>query len=494
MILLYNPPSSVSRKPVLPMSLLALGQLLEGHHEYRIVDGNLEADPLTSLDRTIRETEASVLGITVMPGPQLQNAVPLCRELKSRHPHLTIVWGGYFPTQHFEVCLGAEYVDYVVRGHGEFTFKALMDALAAGERNPALPGLAWREGKNGVVHDFGVAPIPHPAELPTLFPYHRVELPRYIRATFLGSRTISHHSSYGCPFFCNFCAVVNMAGGRWKPQSAAQVVKVVHYLVENFGVNAVEFDDNNFFTSEARLAEFCERLLSQKLVIGWWGEARIDTLLKSAPRTWELMRAAGLRMVFLGAESGSNETLARMNKGGSASTEKTLEIARRMQAYGIVPEMSFVLGNPPDPENDTARTIEFIRKVKKVNPATEIILYMYTPVPLAGELYEQARAEGFAFPENLEAWISPEWMDFSQRRSTHLPWLKDPLRRKIRDFQWVLNAYYPTMTDLTMSKPKRLALRALSAWRYLTNFYDFPIELKALHRLLPYQRPETSGF
>ncbi len=45
MILLYNPPSSASRKPVLPMSLLALGALLEGEHEYRIIDGNLERDP-----------------------------------------------------------------------------------------------------------------------------------------------------------------------------------------------------------------------------------------------------------------------------------------------------------------------------------------------------------------------------------------------------------------------------------------------------------------
>ena len=45
MILLYNPPSSARRKPVLPMSLLALGALLEGEHEYRIVDGNLERDP-----------------------------------------------------------------------------------------------------------------------------------------------------------------------------------------------------------------------------------------------------------------------------------------------------------------------------------------------------------------------------------------------------------------------------------------------------------------
>ena len=41
-----------------------------------------------------------LLGMTVMPGPQLADALPVCRELRRRHPALAIVWGGYFPTMH----------------------------------------------------------------------------------------------------------------------------------------------------------------------------------------------------------------------------------------------------------------------------------------------------------------------------------------------------------------------------------------------------------
>ncbi len=492
--ILYNPPSSANRKPVLPMSLLALGQILEGEFSYSVVDGNLVRDPVAALDEAIRTTGADVLGVTVMPGPQLHDAAPTCREIKRRHPNLTIVWGGYFPTQHYEVCLQADYVDYVVRGHAEFVFRNLLRARAAGESPANLLGVAARS-PNGNPPAPGMPPIPHPrGALPDLFPYHRVEVPRYIRQTFMGRRTLPHHSSYGCPFFCNFCAVVNMVNGRWKAQSAEQVANVVRHLAETYGVDAIEFDDNNFFTSEARVAEFCERLLAEGLRIGWWGEARIDTMMKYADRTWALMRDAGLRMVFLGAESGSDETLARMNKGGKASTEKTLEIARKMQAFGIIPEMSFVLGNPPNPEGDMRQTIEFIRKVKRVNPATEVIMYMYTPVPLAGELYEQAKAEGFAFPKTLEAWISPEWQDFAQRRHTSVPWLADPVRQHILDFQRVLNAYYPTMTDITMGRFKRAALRGIAAWRYHSGFYRFPLELRVAGRFLTYQRPETSGF
>ncbi len=490
-VILYNPPSSATRKPILPMSLLALGALLEGRHPYSILDGNLLEQPLDALDAAVRETGARVLALTVMPGPQLTHAVPLCRELKRRFPDLLIVWGGYFPTQHWEVCLRAPYVDYVVRGHGEQTFARLLDRLEAGEAPHDLFGLAYRATEQGEPTSNPEAPIPHPEQLPP-FPYHRVEMGRYSRRTFMGERTLPHHSSYGCPFFCNFCAVVNMVNGRWLAQSAERTAATARFLVEQYGADAIEFYDNNFFTQEARTREFAERI--KPLQIAWWGEARIDTMLRYPDSTWGAMRDSGLRMVFLGAESGSDETLQRMNKGGKASTEKTLEIAHKMAQYGIVPEMSFVLGNPPDAEADLEQTLAFIRRVKRVNPRTEVILYLYTPVPLAGALYDQAKAEGFRFPETLEAWVSPEWQAFSQRRSAATPWVQDPMRRRLQDFERVLNAYYPTSTDVRLQGNWRWLLRAASGWRYALRVYRYPIELRVLQRLLAYQRPETSGF
>jgi anaerobic magnesium-protoporphyrin IX monomethyl ester cyclase len=490
-IILYNPPSSENRKPVVPMSLLALGALLEGEHDYLIFDGNLEPDPAVALDRAIVETGTDLLAMTVMPGPQLNHSAPLCRDLKQRHPGLTIVWGGYFPTQHADSCLRSEYVDYVVRGHGEVAFKALVEVLRQRGDPTAIPGLVFRNTSTGEVVANPMGPIPHPDRLPD-YPYHRVDLSRYVRRTFMGSRTLPHHSSYGCPFRCSFCAVVSMTDGCWLAQSAERAAAVVRRLVTEHGADSVEFYDNNFFVHEARTLEFSERIKEHG--IGWWGEARIDTLLGFSERTWAAMRESGLRMVFMGAESGSDETLRLMNKGGTASAEKTLEIARKMRSFGIVPELSFVLGNPPDPEADVRHTLEFIRRVKKVNPDSEIVLYIYTPVPLANELYEQVEAEGFRFPETLEEWISPEWQRFSQRRSDHLPWVPNAVHRKVRDFQRVLNARYPTATDPRLGGPWRWMLKGASAWRYALRLYDYPLELRALQRLVRYQRPETSGF
>jgi radical SAM superfamily enzyme YgiQ (UPF0313 family) len=490
MLILYNPTSSANRKPILPMSLLALGAELEGREEYRIVDGNLEREPLEALDRAVRDLHADVLGVTVMPGPQLVDATRVCGELKRRHPRLTIVWGGYFPTQHYEACLRSPLVDFVLRGHAEATFVRFLSVWRRGDDPAQVPGVASRTERHGILAT-PLPAIPDPAHLPD-FPYQRVAMPRYVRQTFLGSRTLAHHSSYGCPFVCNFCAVVNMVQGRWLAQPAARVADVVARLVADFGANAVEFYDNNFFVDEDRAAEVAGRI--RPYGIRWWGEARIDTMLKFSDRTWDLLRQSGLAMVFMGAESGSDETLRAMDKGGTASVEKTLAIAARMAEHGILPEFSFVLGNPPDPETDVRRTIEFIRRLKQVNRAAEIVLYMYTPVPLAGTLYEEATARGFRFPDTLEEWTSARWLDFSQRRSARVPWIDERLRRQVQGFERVLNAYWPTATDAALGRFRRALLSACAAPRYHLRLYRFPVELRLLHRLVPYQRPETSGF
>ncbi len=489
-IILFNPVSSARRTPVLPMSLLAIEAALESRWPTMIIDGNLAEDALEALESAIDDDGAgTILAITVMPGPQLEHATPLCRDLKRLHPDLTIVWGGYFPSQHWEACLKDPAVDFVVRGHGEAVFASLLEHLHTGNPAPeSIAGLAWRD--RGEPRSNIRPQVPHPAKLPE-WNLESIDIGRYLRPTFLGRRTIGLHSSYGCPYFCAFCAVVNMVEGRWMAWSAERTANMVHRLHVDWGADAIEFNDNNFFVDERRVVEFSQRF--QGLGVNWWGEGRIDTMMDYSDTTWRAMRDSGLRMVFLGAESGSEETLKLMDKGGSVSPQKTLEMVRRMQKWGIVPELSFVLGNPPDAQGDALQTMDFIRTVKAANPATEIILYLYTPVPLAGALFDQVQATGFAFPETLDQWISGDWLDFAQRRSD-LPWVGPRLQRRIKNFERVLNAYYPTTTLPSLTTGKRRLLRAASAWRYHLGINVFPLELAAVQRLLHYRRPETSGF
>ncbi len=489
-IILFNPRSSAGRTPVLPMSLLAIGAVLEEKYPHVILDGNLIDDAVAAVEDEIDTDATTILAVTVMPGPQLEHALPVCRKLKERHPDLTVVWAGYFPSQHWESCLRSPVVDYVVRGHGERVFSSLLAALEGEQPIEEIEGLAWR-GPSGAPCSNKPAQVPDPDELPD-WNFDRVPMARYLRDTFLGRRTVGYASSYGCPYFCNFCAVVNLVGGKWRAQSAQRVAEVFETYHRRWGVDAVELVDNNFFVDERRVAEFSDRV--KHLEMAWWGEGRVDTLGKYSDSSWQAMRDAGLRMIFLGAESGSAETLERMDKGGRLRPEMTLELVEKLGALGIVPELSFVLGNPPDPEADARNTMEFIRRVKTLNPATEIILYMYTPVPLAGDLYDEAKARGFAFPETLEEWTGPDWLDFVQRRSDTMPWVGRSLQSRIRHFERVLNAYYPTTTMTRLTPARRTLLRAASAWRYHTRAYAWPFELDLLHRIMRYQRPETSGF
>ncbi|OFW40640.1 MAG: B12-binding domain-containing radical SAM protein [Acidobacteria bacterium RIFCSPLOWO2_12_FULL_67_14b] len=489
MIVLFNPWSTPSPKRPLPMSLLALGSMLEGEFEYCIVDGNVEADPVARIVEIHLRAPLRAVAVTVMPGPQLRSAVWACRQIKRVLPGVPVIWGGYFPSQHADACLSESTVDVCVRGQGEQTMVELLRTMAKGGALSSIPGLAYRE--NGAVQRTAARALTPLDELPD-WPYQRLPMARYFHSHYLGRRVATHHSSFGCPFACNFCAVVGMANRRWVSQSPARVGGVLERQHREYGADAVQFHDMDFFISEARTQAIADRL--RPLGMAWWALGRVDELMRYKPATWEAMKASGLKMVFCGAESGSTDMLERMNKGGTASAELTIDLAARMKSYGVVPEFSFVVGNPPDPAADLAHTLAFIRRVKRVNPATEIILYVYSPVPLDGHFYDAAQSQGFAFPETLDGWVSDKWQAFALRRDPSTPWSHGDVRRRVRDFESVLNAYYPTVTDVRLTSGRRRLLRAAAAWRYHTESYTRPVELNLLQRAFRYQRPETTGF
>jgi len=489
MIVLFNPWSTPSPKKPLPMSLLALGSVLEGEFDYCIVDGNIEADPVAKILAIHAATPLMAIAVTVMPGPQLRAAVSGCRQIKRMLPGVPIVWGGYFPSQHAAACLSESTVDVCVRGQGEATVLELCRAFRDGGDLSGIAGLTYR--RQGGVEKTAARALTPLDQLPD-WPYHRLPMASYFHRHYLGSRVATHHSSFGCPFACNFCAVVGMANRKWVSQSPERVGAVLERLHREYGADAVQFHDMDFFISESRTQAIAERL--QPLGMAWWALGRVDELMRYKASTWAAMQRSGLKMVFCGAESGSTDMLERMNKGGTASADQTLALAARMKSYGIVPEFSFVVGNPPDPAADLAQTLSFIRRVKQVNPATEIILYVYSPVPMEGSFYEAAQTQGFAFPDTLDGWVSDRWQAFALRRDPSTPWSHGEVRQRVRDFESVLNAYYPTVTDMRLTPLRRGLLKAAAAWRYRTESYARPLELNLLQRAFRYQRPETTGF
>ncbi len=471
MILLFNPRSARWKHRV-PLSLVSLAAMLEGRYDYEIVDGNLEPNAEAKLASTIRNKGIRYLGVTVMPGPQLVEAITITQHLKADFPQLKVIWGGYFPSLHSKVCLESGFVDFVISGPGEFAFLELIDSL---ENRSRTSGTG-------------------PHVIPPL-PYHRVNMQKYIGKTCLGTQTVSYHSSFGCPFLCGFCAVAAIYKGRWTGKPAATVAEEVLWLRDQYGVNAIEFIDNNFFVGEHRTVEIARRLRNSGIT--WWGEARPDTLMDFSDAAWQEMRDGGCKMIFFGAESSSEEVLGLMDKGGTQTSDTVLQLAERAKKFRIVPEFSFVLGTPADDvDSQIERDIRYIRRIKTINPDSEIVIYLYSPVFFedAG-LLQHAFSFGFEFPKRLIDWLDPVWQTFDLRKDPKTPWLEPRHIERIMNFERVLNARFPTISDIKLKPWQTGILKTLGTWRYNLGFYVAPWEIRFVaNRLFRYRQPEIEGF
>ena len=119
---------------------------------YRIIDGNLEVDPVGAIEVQIERDRETLLAVTVMPGPQLKETV-LCTgvslpEGPPSRPDNRVGRLLPFPALR-ESCLRSDFVDYVVRGHGEKVFLHLLEELSAGRPLERAPGIAFREEATG---------------------------------------------------------------------------------------------------------------------------------------------------------------------------------------------------------------------------------------------------------------------------------------------------------------------------------------------------------
>lgn len=497
-ILLFNP-KSADHKHRIPNSILNIAASIEGVYEWVVVDGNFEKNALAKIESYLATGQFGYLGFTVMPGPQLKQAIGFSKIIKEKFPFTKMIWGGYFPSTQPESVLYSGYVDFIINGPGDHAFPLLIDALTNNHpfefiRNliyKGVDGKIVKTPKEDLIDQDGLPPLPYD-QLAKFYP-----VDKFLGKTYLGEKTMAYHSSIGCPFTCSFCAVVPIYEARWKAKSAQKVYQDVKYIKDQWGADAIEFHDNNFFVSEKRAVEFSKLIAPEKM--SWWAMARIDTMAKFKDSSLAAIREAGCKIIFFGAESGNDSVLEQLDKGGTQTGKQIIEFAERLKKFDIIPEYSFVLGTPAaTPEKVQAQIdfeIEFIKKVKHVNPKTEIVIYTYSPVPTEGsELYKQVLESGFRFPETLEDWISPAWENFDMRKNPLTPWLTPEMIDRIRNFETVLNGVYPTVTDIRLNKIKRLAIKLIAGVRYKISVYRYPYEIKLMQKIWRYRQPEIQGF
>jgi hypothetical protein len=96
-VLLYNPVSTSKGKQRLPLSLLSVAAVIAEDYDVEFIDGNLIDNPADYIIERARTTGAKLLAVTVMPGPQLRQAVPVCKVATSqpsimKSPSAAITW------------------------------------------------------------------------------------------------------------------------------------------------------------------------------------------------------------------------------------------------------------------------------------------------------------------------------------------------------------------------------------------------------------------
>ena len=502
-VLLINPTITSRAHARFPLALLSLAQALEGRHAWSILDGNIDRDFVATAVRAMDTGTIGAVGVTVMGGPQLRSAIAVSRAIRERRPDVPIIWGGAFPTCCPDAALNASYVDYAVRGQGEDTLNELLAAVSAGSGDSelaAIRGLSWRrsgQAAHNADRHFSASGLLHRLR------YERLDNPRqYLPSTYLGRHTAGYQAAIGCRFRCTFCGVATMYRGRTALPAAARLAEDLDFLSGQLGVDSIQFYDHNFFDREEDTLPLLEVL--GKFQLPWWCFARSDALVNMSAASWRLVQRSRLRMAYIGAESPSDWLLHDIRKG--TRCDQTLEAIELCRAHGVIPELSFMLAPPQDPEGETEKTFDFIRLIKRLHPATEVMIYLYTPLPkreqlLAGGSTAAAAAaasnrslcdrsgQPVRFPDSADEWAEPQWLAYWCHKDA--PWVTPRLRRRIVDFTTVLGCRFPTVMDIHAPRWGKTALRALASWRYRFARYEHPWELRASRKFIGHWDPRV---
>src|ERR1700712_1243295 len=89
-ILLFNP-KSANAKYRIPNSILNIAASVDARYDWVIVDGNCESEPVERIFSYLDQGDFRYPGFTVMPGPQLRQAISAAKEVKRRHPETLMI-------------------------------------------------------------------------------------------------------------------------------------------------------------------------------------------------------------------------------------------------------------------------------------------------------------------------------------------------------------------------------------------------------------------
>jgi hypothetical protein len=224
---------------------------------------------------------------------------------------------------------------------------------------------------------------------------------------------------------------------------------------------------------------------------------RADTMAAFAPATWDLVRRSGLRMAYIGAEAGSDEALRAMKKG--TRVEHTIEVAARCREAGVIPEISFVLGGPDDPEGAIEQTLAFIRRVKAHTRECEVILLASTTPPQRDRALPIGRSRCCCRPTDRGARAADDARRMGDaavgaiRVSPGRAVAQPSGRERVADFARVLGCRFPTVRDHRTPRWGKAVWHRSRGGAYASGDMRTGRKLDIARRLIPSRNRRSTG-
>ncbi|MBV8854200.1 MAG: B12-binding domain-containing radical SAM protein [Sinobacteraceae bacterium] len=466
-VVLYNPQAVFF---TMPLALLAIGSELDPQrYEVVIIDGRLEG---ADAERRVLEAldGALCLGVTVLTGAPIADALQISRAAKRAYPALPVVWGGWHPSMFARECLEEPAVDVTVQGQGELTFAEIVERLATGRTLEGCAGCTVREPGGGILQN-------PPRALASVerfraHDYRLIPVERYFALK--GKRQLDFISSQGCNFRCAFCSDPFVYGRQWVGLEPARMALRLRELWERYRFDDVNFQDETFFTRRERVGAFADGLLAANMRFTWAATMRADQGVRLPDEIWKRCRQSGLRRLLVGVESGSNEMLRRIRK--DIRIEQVFATAEQMLRHKIAGTFPFIVGFPEESDVSVRASLEVAKRLRAMSAEFQTPIFYFKPYP-GSELVTEAVKRGFRLPETLQAWAGFDFI-----AGLPGPWVTPEKFRLIERFKFFHELAWQRASRRTQP------LQQLARLRCARNYYRWPVEMLFTRWLVPAQK------
>ncbi|MFA6227918.1 MAG: radical SAM protein [Patescibacteria group bacterium] len=347
---------SVRARQPLSMAIIA-AILIKDSHQVKLLDANVLNLSLTEVLAEIAAYGPDFFILTSTkidrwecPNSNIENIFQIINQVSAKYKILIGSHGTTMPEWVFENCQ----TDFIIRGEPELAVQNLIISLVSGQTISNIAGLSYRQGEKIInnpserITDLDILPLPAYNLLPMAeYSCNDFEKPFSIVMT-----------SRGCPYNCIFCLKAMMPG-QYVVRSVDKVLEEIEYLIKNFQIKSIFFQDWEFFIDSDRVEKICLEIIRRGLKFTWGANARATDITKSE-YLMPLVKQAGCILINLGMESASNRVLERINKRiTQADLQQAVDI---FKIHGISGGYCVLLNAPGENHQTIQETIDFVVK------------------------------------------------------------------------------------------------------------------------------------